>query len=204
MNHFVFLHDKKSNGKNNEKENNIQKENDQMLLVSKVSQSELKEISNMICRELRLSSTAGDNAITKLPSIREIRHMDCDGKDYYYSIIMDDQGGKLFIFLDYIKFRNTEEEYYRFSDVLFTNKQLKFSDFNLLQEGVSTKNDVKEIDSNEGMSESWKGMDTVDEDVTIHMAQEGVVIIVYKKEKVKEVKYYDSALMKKMKKCGDY
>ena len=62
-----------------------------------ITQTEIQDISLMICTELRKSYRSGYD-ISKLPDIKEVRHYYRKGNDYYYTVLKDNQGRKLFVF----------------------------------------------------------------------------------------------------------
>ena len=141
----------------------------------------------MICTEMRKSYRGGYD-ISKLPDIKEVRHYYRKGNDYYYTVLKDNQGRKLFVFF---------YDCFWFSGVLYMEKQLEFKDFKLLEEGVSTKDDVRKIDSGLDIEQSWGGMDTINDDSSLHMTKEGVVEILYDDTVIKKINFHDSSIIKK-------
>ncbi len=164
------------------------------LEMTEINQTEIQDISMMICTELRRSSRDG-NDITKLPHIKNMRHLYCKGEDWYYAVLKDNYGRKLFVFFD---------DFLWFDAILYMEKPLKFKDFKLLEEGVSTKDEVRKIDSGIDIEQSWGGMDTISNDSSLHMTKEGVVEILYNSGKIKKINFHYSSLIKKLYKCGDY
>lgn len=170
----------------------------QKLQIMEIKETEIQDIAEMICTELRRSSRSG-NDIYKLPGLKEIRHIYCEGKDYYYAVLIDNCGRKLFVF-----FREVLDDCFWFDSILFMEKQLKYEDFNLLVEGTSTKDDVRKIDSGLDIGQSWEGIDTVDGNTSLHMTQEGVVEILYQKSKIKKISFYTNLLMNEINKLSDF
>jgi hypothetical protein len=160
----------------------VQESDDIPLLANKVSVDAIREIAAMVSVTGYRSYRDVTNTIIGLndiAAVEELRQVKVGDRDYYYCVYENQNNGKLYVFFN--------DYFFEEADVIYSEKRLTFDDFLSLKEGVSTKDDVAEIDpiANLDITQSFGEFHSFAyENNTLHMTAEGYVEIRYTKGNV--------------------
>jgi hypothetical protein len=162
----------------------VQESDDIPLLTNVVSEDMIREITRMICVGGWASYGYVEDTVIGLndiAAVEELRQVEVGDKVYYYCVYGNESGGKLYVFFD--------DGFFWSLSAVYSEKRLIFDDFLSLKAGVSTKDDVAEIDPSTSLDikqkcDEFNGVSR--ENSTFHMTAEGYVEIRYTKDNVVE------------------